>query len=117
LRSSLRRTLDRVSKLFRREARVGTQTSPDAKTAVETHAESHAALFERAERLRTKADRLDREGTPSESARNRARRAEEEVEAGLRELRSFLVANGVQTQHAFDREVARCYPRLRFSDE
>lgn len=117
MRSSLRRTLDRVSNLFRRETASETRPSPEAKTGIQSHAESHAALFERAERLRTKADRLDREGTPSESARNRARRAEEEVEAGLRELRSSLVANDSQTPHAFDREVARRYPRLQLSGE
>src|SRR5918998_322310 len=53
-----------------------------AASAIREYAEAHAALFERAERLREKAERLENEGTPSESARNRAERAMREVEAG-----------------------------------
>lgn len=101
-----------------RRRELETPPPTDARTEIQAHAESHAALFERAARLREKADRLDREGTSSESARNRARRAEEEVETGLRELRASLtVDGGEKARKLFDREVARRYPRLQFSGE
>lgn len=113
----MRRTFERVFGLLRRRE-LETPPPTDAGTAIQAHAEDHTALFERASRLREKADRLDREGTPSESARNRARRAEEEVETGLRELRALLaVDGGEQARKHFDREVARRYPRLQFSGE
>ena len=46
-----------------------------AASAIREYAGKHAALFERAERLREKADRLENAGIPSESAANRAKRA------------------------------------------
>jgi len=123
LRSSMRRTLARVSGFLRSGNADVPQANPpdstpasDASPVIQSYAESHAALFERAERLREKADRLDQEGTPSDSASNRARRAEEEVERGLRELRSSYASNG-DAEVRFDREVARRYPRLRLSGE
>ncbi len=89
-----------------------------AASAIREYAEAHAALFERAERLREKAERLEKDGTPSESARNRAERAMREVEAGLAALRaSFAASAGEHEGHrAFDREVERRYPAFRLSD-
>ena len=46
-----------------------------AASAIREYAAKHAALFERAERLREKADRLEKAGIPSESAANRAKMA------------------------------------------
>ena len=81
--------------------------------AVDAHVEKHAALFDRAVRLREKADRLDSEGTPSESASNRADRAASEAAFSLSELReSFAVSNGGGRLRAFDEEVKRRYPAL-----
>src|SRR3712207_824431 len=57
-----------------------------AASAIREYAEAHAALFERAERLREKAERLEKEGTPSESARNRAERAMREVRSEERRV-------------------------------
>jgi len=85
-----------------------------AASAIREYASEHAALFERAERLREKADRLERAGIPSESATNRAERARMEVEAGLLALRASFAssAGGSVGECAFDREVERLYPTL-----
>ena len=80
--------------------------------AIREYARDDAALFERAERLRAKAERLERAGTPSESANNRAERARMEVEAGLLALRDAFAASAGERRHAFDREVGRLYPTL-----
>jgi hypothetical protein len=90
-----------------------------AASIIREYADVHAALFERAERLREKAERLEKDGTPSESARNRAERARREVEAGLATLRAAFAASvgGHEGWRAFDREVERRYPALRFSEE
>ena len=89
-----------------------------AASIIQAYADTHATLFERAERLGERAERLESEGTPSESARNRAERAREEVEAGLAALRASFAASagGREGWRAFDREVERRYPSLRFSD-
>ena len=80
---------------------------------ISRHAGANATLFERAERLTEKTTRLERAGTPSDSASNRAARARGEVEAGLATLRaSFVDAEGDEGGRAFDREVARRYPEL-----
>ena len=85
-----------------------------AATAILGYASEHAALFERAERLREKADRLERAGIPSESATNRAERARMEVETGLLALRASFAsaAGGRAGERAFDHEVERLYPTL-----
>jgi hypothetical protein len=80
--------------------------------AIREYARDDAALFERAERLRAKAERLERAGTPSESANNRAERARMEVEAGLFALRDAFAPSAGERRHAFDREVGRLYPTL-----
>ena len=83
-----------------------------AASAIREYAEAHATLFERAERLGEKAERLARLGMPSESASNRAERARREVEAGLAALRTSLVESLGTSEggRAFDREVERRYP-------
>jgi hypothetical protein len=91
-----------------------------AASVIGEYADAHSTLFERAERLREKADRLEKNGTPSESARNRAERAVREVEAGLAALRasfeSEASAGGSEGRRVFDREVERRYPAFRLSD-
>ena len=68
--------------------------------------------------MREKAERLERGGTPSESARNRAERARREVEVGLAALRASFAASagGREGWRAFDREVERRYPTFRLSN-
>ena len=85
-----------------------------AASAIREYAQEHAALFERAERLREKADRLEKAGIPSESAANRAERARKEVEAGLLALRASFASSvgGSAGERAFDHEVERLYPTL-----
>jgi hypothetical protein len=87
-----------------------------AASVIGEYARAHATLIERAERLREKAERLERDGTPSESARNRAERARREVEAGLDALRASFAASSRAERRAFDREVERRYPGFRLSD-
>ncbi len=75
------------------------------------YAGEHVTLVERAERLAARARRLQEQGTPSESANNRAARAREEVEAGLAALRdTFVASEGQVGGDAFDREVGRLFP-------
>ena len=84
-----------------------------AGSVIGRHADEHAALFERAERLTVKARRLEESGTPSESANNRAGRARQEVEAGLAALRdAFVASEGRDGREAFDLEVSRRFPVL-----
>jgi hypothetical protein len=85
-----------------------------AASAIREYAGKHAALFERAERLQKKADRLENAGIPSESAANRAERARKEVEAGLLALRASFASSvgGGAGERAFDHEVERLYPTL-----
>ncbi|MGF1471048.1 MAG: hypothetical protein ACFB50_04795 [Rubrobacteraceae bacterium] len=60
---------------------------------------------------------MESEGTPSDSARNRAERAEEEVVSGLAGLRaSFEKSVGTREgQLAFDHEFEVLYPDLKLS--
>lgn len=85
-----------------------------ATSTIREYAREHAALFERAQRLREKADRLERAGIPSESAANRAERARIEVATGLLALRASFVSSvgGSAGERAFDHEVERLYPTL-----
>jgi hypothetical protein len=111
-----RRTLGRLFGRRRRESAPDEALIPLAASAIRGYAGEHAALFERAERLREKADRLKREGIPSESAANRAERARMEVEAGLLTLRASFASSvgGSAGERAFDHEVERLYPTLVF---
>lgn len=84
-----------------------------AELAVREYIGSHAGLLERAARLAEKAERLERDDTPSESARNRAERACGEVVAGLAALRASFVdtARGRDgASAAFDRVVESLCP-------
>ena len=83
-----------------------------AASTIKEYARVHAALFEREERLRAKAERLAKAGTPSESATNRAERARVEVEAGLLALRERFAPSAGERRRAFDLEAGRLYPRL-----
>src|SRR5918998_5905938 len=124
LPGTLGRGLGRLFWLLRRR-RKESQAPEDpalrslAASAIQEHAAAHATLFERAERLREKVERLEKNGTPSESARNRAERARREVEASLATLRAAFAASvgGHEGWRAFDREVERRYPAFRFSEE
>lgn len=71
--------------------------------------------LERVERLGDRAERLERAGIPSESARNRAERAREEVRAGLTTLRGrFVKAVGSgDGARAFDRVVDLLCPTFK----
>lgn len=85
-----------------------------AARTVRDYLDAHSANLERAERLREKAERLEKEGTPSESARNRAERARGEVAAGLAALRtSFIEAAGREGARAFDRVVEIICPAFK----
>ena len=120
LPGTLKRALDRLARHGRR-AKEGHAPDPAlgtlAASAIGEYAKAHRTLFERAERLVKKAERLRDSGTPSESANNRAERAREEVAAGLAALRaSFATSAGAEGGHAFDEEVARRYPSLGLTD-
>jgi hypothetical protein len=115
----------KLSRLFGRLRRRKGGSAPEnhalrsrAASVIREYANAHATLFERAERLREKADRLEKDGTPSESAHNRAERARREIEVGLAALRASFAASvgGRDGWRAFDREVERRYPAFRLSD-
>lgn len=73
----------------------------------------NATNVERAARRRSQAERLEREGIPSDSARNRAERAREEVVDGLARLRRSLRAAGeISTARALELEVAKLNPPI-----
>ncbi len=82
--------------------------------AVREYLDVHAESLERAARLKEKAERLEKAGIPSESARNRAERARGEVVAGLTALRtSFIEATGGREgAYAFDQVVELMCPTL-----
>ncbi|HEX6709349.1 MAG TPA: hypothetical protein VF068_03385 [Rubrobacter sp.] len=110
-----------LGRLFGRQRR--REKGPDpalisrAASAIREYARDHAALFERAERLHAKADRLERDGIPSESAANRAERARREVEIGLLALRASFAGGESAGERAFDHEVERMYPTLGISGQ
>jgi hypothetical protein len=114
-----------LGRLLGRKRRREKEPAPDpalisrAASAIREYARDHAALFERAERLHAKADRLERAGIPSESATNRAERARREVETGLLALRASFAssAGGSAGKRAFDHEVERLYPTLGISGQ
>jgi hypothetical protein len=74
---------------------------------------------DRATRLGEKARRLEASGTPSESARNRASRAREELDAGLAALKASFVeaesggsGSAAEAEGAFSRAASRRYPNF-----
>ena len=83
-----------------------------AARSVREYLDAHAANLERAARLQEKAERLEKAGIPSESARNRAERARGEVVAGLAALRASFVeaAGGRDGAYAFDRAMELLCP-------
>ena len=88
------------------------EVASQAALAISGYARDQATLFEREERLRAKAERLEAAGTPSESANNRAERARMEIETGLLSLREIFAPSAGERRRAFDHEVGRLYPRL-----
>lgn len=82
---------------------------------VREYLRAQAANLERAERLGERAERLEKAGIPSESARNRAERAKEEVMVGLTMLRGrFVKAVGSgDGGRAFDRVVDLLCPTFK----
>lgn len=77
--------------------------------------ERNPAVFERAQRLSERAERLFRSGTPSESASNRAVRAREDALEALFELRASFSAGIPEKARIFDEEARRIYPFLELS--
>ena len=86
-----------------------------AAAAIREHANSHPTLFERAERLRERAERLESEGTQSDTAHNRAERAESEVAVELSNLRARFsrASNRRERETAFDQEARTLYPAIQ----
>jgi hypothetical protein len=80
--------------------------------SIRAYLDAHAASFERAVRLGEKAERLEEAEIPSESARNRAERARDEVLLEIDVLRvSFVEAPGEREgTRAFDRAVELLCP-------
>lgn len=114
--SQLRRTLVRLLPERRPAERAYDPAARQrAAAAILSHAEAHATLFERAERLRSRAERLEQEGTPSDSAANRAGRAEDEVRSTLSDLRSSFAASGGDLS-VFDLELGQRYPAFEVSE-
>jgi len=106
------RVLGKLFDLRKNDRAPDAALASQAASAIGDYALEHATLFEREERLRAKAERLEGQGTPSESANNRAERARREVEAGLLALREIFAPSAGERRRAFDHEVGRLYPRL-----
>ncbi|ABG05357.1 hypothetical protein Rxyl_2430 [Rubrobacter xylanophilus DSM 9941] len=110
--SALRRRLaGLLARLRRREP--APELRARAASALARYARTNADLLDRAARLAARAERLEREGTPSESVRNRAERARREIEAGLAALRDSFAASGREALEAFELELERVDPALR----
>jgi hypothetical protein len=106
------RVVGRVFGRRKAESTPDLAVASQAASAIKEYARDHAALFEREERLRAKAERLAKAGTPSESANNRAERARTEIEAGLLAVRDRFAPSAGERRRAFDHEAGRLYPRL-----
>lgn len=90
---------------------VGEADRERAAAALREFLEENATSVERAARMRNQAERLEREGTPSDSARIRAERAREEVVDGLSRLRRALhTAGEAAAARALDLEVTKLNP-------
>lgn len=95
-------------------AEVGEKARERAAAALREHLAQNSTNVERAARMREAAGRLEREGTPSDSARNRAERAREEVAEGIARLRRSLSAAGDdESAQALDLETAKLDPPIR----
>ena len=106
------RVIGRVFGRRKAESAPDSAMASQAASAIKKYARDHAALFEREERLRAKAERLAKAGTPSESANNRAERARTEIEAGLLALRERFAPSAGERRRVFDYEAGRLYPGL-----
>ena len=110
-----------VSRLFARnelrEEKTAIPAALESRAAglIRNYLRSQATNLERAKRLGERADRLEKDGIPSESARNRAERAREEVMTGLAALRGRFVENagGKDGARAFDRVVDLLCPTFK----
>ncbi|WP_152670536.1 hypothetical protein [Rubrobacter aplysinae] len=92
-------------------AGVGEAERERAVAALREFLEQNATSVERAARKRDQAERLEIQGIPSDSARNRAGRAREEIVDGLLRLRRSLVASDeAGAARALDLEVGKIYP-------
>lgn len=123
--SLARRAALRIKKRFRRgdpDKAPKTASDPnlrsEAAEAIREQERAHFALFDRAERFRAQAERLRGEGTPSDSAENRAQRAEGEISDILAGLRASFAASigDKKGKVAFDEEIKNRYPGLRIPE-
>jgi hypothetical protein len=118
-RQLVRRTLGRLASRLGSGERSEFPPDSDARAAavLREHETTHAALFERMMRLTEKVRRLEEVGTPSESARNRAARARDEVADELALLRaSFAAEAGEEGLRALDRQLRCRYPGLELPE-
>lgn len=93
---------------------IGEEARRRAAKALEEYLRHNATNLDRAARMRDQADRLDREGTPSDSARNRADRAREEVADGISRLRRAMISSGdEESARALDLEVLKIDPPIQ----
>ena len=93
---------------------IGEAARRQAARLLDEHLRKNAANLDRAVRMRDQAERLDREGTPSDSAQNRADRAREDVADGIARLRRALISSGdEESARALDLEVLKIDPPIR----
>lgn len=81
-----------------------------AAARIQEYIDENAMLFDRATRYEARTERLRDEGTPSESARNRAERARQEIRESFADIRKSLIASdGEEGGRAFDMEISAVY--------
>lgn len=115
-RALIRRVLGKFRPDESNVARTGDpEASKRAATAIREHVSHYATLFERFERLNERSEWLEQEGTPSDSAKNRAFRAKGEAHESLMDLRSSFAASGGDLD-AFDIESKKLYPGLEATE-
>ena len=119
---SLKQKLGRMFKFRGSGPDVSADTSGDLRPAaaveLEAFMKANPAPFERAERLRERAERTGTDGTPSESAGLRAIRAREEALAAIVGVRAaFVDAHGAGAAEAFDLEFEARYPMVAADPE
>ena len=93
---------------------IGEEAHRRAAKALEECLRKNATNLDRAVRMRDQAERLYREGTPSDSAHNRAERAREEVADGIARLRRAMISSGdEESARALDLEVVKLDPPIQ----
>ena len=93
---------------------IGEEARQRAAKALDEQLRRDATNLDRAARMRDQAERLDKEGTPSDSARNRADRAREEVADGIARLRRAMISAGdEESARALDLEVLKIDPPIQ----